>query len=193
MSASETVTRSPQAVELILSRASAVTLKEPGPTPEDLTTILRAGTRAPDHGKVQPWRFIVVSGEARERLGDLMVETAKARDPQLSEIELKRERDKIFRAPTIVVAGVKYAPSKIPAVEQHTAVAAACENMILVASALGYGTMWKTGAPAYDDTVKQFFGLEPSDAIVGFVYLGTTDVAPKSVRETKFDDVVTYL
>lgn len=193
MSASETIARSPEAVELILSRASAVTLKEPGPAPDDLKTILTAGTRAPDHGKVQPWRFIVVSGDARNRLGDLMVETAKARDPQLSEIELKRERDKIFRAPTIVVAGVKFAPSKIPAIEQQIAVAAACENMILCATALGYGTMWKTGAPAYDDNVKRFFGLEPADAIVGFVYLGTTDVAPKNVRETKFDDVVSYL
>jgi len=193
MSASDTATRMPEVVESIISRASAVTLKEPGPSADDLRLILRAGTRAPDHGKLQPWRFVVIEGSARDRLGDLMAERLKARMPNAEAIELKRERDKVFRAPTIVAVAAKITGEKIPAIEQQSATAAAAQNIILAAHALGYGTMWKTGDPAYDDVVKQFLGLEPADVVVGFVYLGTADVMPKNVRETKLDEVIIRL
>lgn len=180
------------ALETILSRASAVKLREPGPSPEDLRTILRAGTRAPDHGKLEPWRFVVFEGEGRERLAATMVATFRQRRPAAEEIELTREREKAFRAPTIVAVGVKISEGKIPAIEQQLACAAATQNMILAAHALGYGTMWKTGEPAYDATVKEFLGLDPDDAIVAFLYLGTPEVMPKSVRETKLDELVRH-
>jgi nitroreductase len=190
---SDTATRMPDVVDSIISRASAVTLKEPGPSADDLRLILKAGTRAPDHGKLQPWRFIVIEGSARDRLGDFMAGRLKARMPNAEEIELKRERDKVFRAPTIVAVAAKVIGEKIPAIEQHSATAAAAQNCILAAHALGYGTMWKTGDPAYDDEVKKFLGLEPADAIIGFLYLGTPDVMPKNVRETKLDEVISRL
>lgn len=182
--------RSPELIDAILSRASAITLKEPGPTPDDLQLILKAGTRAPDHGKLEPWRFTILEGDARDRFGDLMAETMKARNPAAEPIELEREKAKIFRAPTVVVVAAKITGSKIARVEQIAATAAATQNIILAAHALGYGTMWKTGAPAEDDTVKAALGLEPADEIVGFVYLGTPDAMPKAYRETKLDDVI---
>jgi nitroreductase len=194
MPASETARRVPEAVESLLSRASALTLKEPGPTADDLRLILTAATRAPDHGKLQPWRFIVLEGEARDRFGDVMAQTLRAREPDIADADVQRERNKVFRAPAIVVAGAHVvAHKKIPAFEQIVAVAAAVQNMILAAHALGYGTMWKTGEPAYDETVKTFFGFEPRDALLGFVYLGTTDAAPKEYRETAYDAVVRRL
>lgn len=155
---------------------------------------MRAATRAPDHGKLQPWRFTVVEGAARDRVADLFAERFRARHPDATEVDVQRERAKIYRAPTVIVAGMKVAlEHKIPVVEQHSAAAAAVENMILAASALGYGTMWKTGDPAYDDAVKVFFGLEATDAILGFVYVGTTEAAPKAPRETRFEDIVRWL
>jgi nitroreductase len=194
MAASEIVRPFPGALEAMLTRASAVTLKSPGPTPDDLRAILTAATRAPDHGKLQPWRFIVVEGSARDRFGDVMAQTFRARHPDASDADVARERDKVFRAPTIVTAGAKIVEhAKIPRFEQEVAVAAAVENLVLAAHALGYGTMWKTGAPAYDDAVKAFFGLEPHDAILGFIYLGTIDVAPKALRPTNYEEVVRWL
>jgi len=122
-----------------------------------------------------------------------MAERLKARMPNAEAIELKRERDKVFRAPTIVAVAAKITGEKIPAIEQQSATAAAAQNIVLAAHALGYGTMWKTGDPAYDDVVKRFLGLEPADVVVGFVYLGTADVMPKNVRETKLDEVISRL
>lgn len=193
MSASDTLPRSPELVETILSRASAVTLKDPGPSAEDLRLILKAGTRAPDHGKLQPWRFVVIEGRARERLGEVAAASLRARQPDVSDIELQREKDKQLRSPTIIAVGCKFQGEKIPAIEQQTATAAAAQNVLLAAHALGYGTMWKTGAPAYDDTVKALLGFAPADVIVGFIYVGTIDVMPKNARETKLDEVITHL
>lgn len=190
---SDTATRMPEVVDSIMSRASAVTLKDPGPTPDDLRLILKAGTRAPDHGKLQPWRFVVIEGAARDRLGDVMAAQLKAHKSDATDVDLKREKDKVFRAPTIVAIGAKITEGKIMAIEQQIAAAAATQNVILAAHALGYGTMWKTGDPAYDDVVKKFLGFEPGDAIVGFVYLGAADVMPKNYRETKLDEVITHL
>ena len=193
MSASETTVARDAALDVILNRASAVTLKAPGPSPDDLRTILRAGTRAPDHGKLEPWRFVVIEGSARDRLGDVMAASMKARNPAAEEIELKRERDKVFRAPTVVAVAVHYTGEKHPKIEQQCAVAAAAENMILAAVALGYGTMWKTGAPAYDPQVKALLGLQETDDLLGFLYFGTAEAMPKSERPTKFDEVVRWL
>ena len=191
MTATDGATRpSTDALSAMLSRASALTLKAPGPTAADLRTILTAATRAPDHGKLQPWRFVIIEGDARDRFGDVMAETLKRRQPEVSESELKREREKAFRAPTIVAAVAKIVDCKIPPIEQEYAVAAAVQNAILAAHALGYGTMWKSGAPAYDDAVKAFLGFEPRDAVVGFIYVGTTDAAPKTYRATMYDEVV---
>jgi nitroreductase len=158
----------------IEARSSAVRLGEPGPSPEHLARILEAGARAPDHGRLSPWRFIVIEGPAREKLGRALAELRGSKAPPASEQELAREREKPLRAPLIVAVAAKItAHEKVPEVEQLIAVGAAVENMLLAAQALGYGAMWKTGAPAYDPGVKKMLGLGPSDHIVAFLYLGT--------------------
>ena len=135
----------------------------------------------------------MIEGTARDRLGDVMAAQLKAHKADATDVDLKREKDKVFRAPTIVAIGAKITEGKIMAIEQQIAAAAATQNVILAAHALGYGTMWKTGDPAYDDVVKKFLGFEPGDAIVGFVYLGAADVMPKNYRETKLDEVISHL
>jgi nitroreductase len=182
------------AVDIILARCSALKLSDPGPTPEDLDTILAAGARAPDHGRLRPWRFVVVQGDARGRLGGILAHSLRTRDPSVTEPQLLREREKASRAPVIIVvaAAVQWQHAKIPATEQIIAVGAAVENMILIAHSLGYGTFWRTGPAAYDPIVKQGLGLATTDEIVSFLYLGTVSV-PGPLRKIDLTDLVTHL
>ena len=167
------------ALELLLGRDSALKLQEPGPGEKDLDVIFKSALRAPDHGRLRPWRFIVIANDKRERFGDLTAELLRARQPDATPEMLARERAKALRAPVIVVAAARIKPSdKIPEVEQIISAGAAAQNIMLAAHALGYGAMWRTGAPAYDPALKQALGLEPTDAIIGIIYLGTRSGGP---------------
>jgi nitroreductase len=167
-----------QAIDALLERRSAKTLSEPAPDEGALELLLQCASRAPDHGRLRPWRFIVIRGAARERLGELMAAQLRRKQPAASAESLQRERQKALRAPLIVVvAAVCNDAAKVPVIEQILAAGAAAENMMLAATALGFGAMWKTGDAAYDDAVKVALGLEARDAIVGFLYLGTAPAA----------------
>jgi nitroreductase len=161
-------------IEALDTRSSAARLSAPGPTPEHLELILRAAGRAPDHGRLKPWRLIVLEGQARERFAAAAAEAKRRRTPALTESQVTADRDKTLRSPTLIVVGcaVREHP-KVPEIEQVAATAAAAENLFLAAHGLGYGVMWKTGAAAYDPDVKAALGLEPGDHIVGIMHVGT--------------------
>lgn len=181
-------------IDALLKRRSAKTLADPAPDESALELLLECASRAPDHGRLRPWRYIVIRGAARERLGELMAGQLRRKLPAASPEALQRERQKALRAPLIVVVAAVCDPAaRIPAIEQILAAGAAAQNLMLAAPALGFGAMWKTGDPAYDDTVKAALGLEAADAIVGFVYLGTapTDAVPPPAR-AEWRDRVTY-
>jgi len=162
-----------EALELMLGRSSAPKLTDPAPTASELETILASAVRAPDHGRLRPWHFVVVPTDQRERLGEVLAESLRRREPDASPELLQREREKALRAPVIIVAAARVRHGhKIPVAEQLASAAAAAQNIMLTAHAQGYGAMWKTGAPAYDSYVKRALGLE-DDEIVGFLYLGT--------------------
>ena len=129
----------------IQTRTSALKLSAPGPTREHIEQIIHAGARAPDHGRLRPWRFVVLDGAAREKLGDAMAEVLRARIPQATPEQLAAERGKALRAPTLIAVAAHITKGKIPDVEQVAAASAAAQNMFLAAHALGYGVMWKTG------------------------------------------------
>jgi nitroreductase len=175
----------------IASRASALKLTDPGPTRAHLEQIMHAGVRAPDHGRLRPWRFVVLEGAARQKLGDAMARLSLAKFPQSTPEQLDSERRKVLRAPTIVVVAAHITQGKIPEVEQIAAVAAGVENMVLVAQALGYGAMWKTGAVAYDAQTKTMLGLSAQDHIVALLYLGTTAIAG-TATPASLDGIVTW-
>ena len=163
-----------QAIDLLLSRRSALTLAEPGPDGAALELLLSSAARAPDHGRLRPWRFIVIRGTARERFGRVLAEQLRRVRPASSPEALERERLKAFRAPLIiVVAAVKDPSSKVPRVEQLLSAGAAAQNILLAARALGFNAVWKTGGAAYDDAVKRALGLEPADALAAFLYVGS--------------------
>jgi nitroreductase len=162
------------ALELLLTRDSALRLEEPGPDETALDTIFRSALRAPDHGRLRPWRFVLIPRERRERFGEVLAESLLRRAPDAPAESLARERDKALRAPVIIVVAARLKPSdKIPEMEQIISAGAAAQNMMLAAHALGFGAMWRTGAPAYDASVKHALGLAANDLIIGFLYLGT--------------------
>jgi|SRR6185312_14497691 len=162
------------ALDLMLSRESAMKLEPPGPTQAELDRIFEVAVRAPDHGRLRPWRFVVIPTEARERFGEVMADAMRRRDPTASAEALQRERAKALRAPVIVAVAARVQKGhKIPEVEQIASASAAAQTIMLAAPAMGYGAMWKTGDPAYDSGVKQALGLQADDEIVGFLYLGT--------------------
>jgi len=167
------------AIEALTTRASPLALTEPGPDAAALATMLRAAARAPDHGKLKPWRFIVVAGSARNALGEVLADALRKREPALPESAMDKERGKPLRAPLIVVVAARLREHKsVPAVEQIIAAGAAAQNILVAAHALGFGGFWRTGNAAYDNEVKAGLGLHSTDAIVGFLYLGTPAAPP---------------
>ena len=143
--------------------------------------IFESAVRAPDHGRMRPWRFIVIKGDARGSFGDLLAGHLCRTKSSSTDEALQRERQKAFRAPMIVVVAAIVTPEgKIPAIEQILSAGAAAQNMLHAAFALGFNGMWKTGGPAYDEQVKEALGLHARDAIVGFLYLGTDPEGPGS-------------
>jgi nitroreductase len=180
------------AMKLLLERASAVKLQDPGPTQDELDTMLRGALRAPDHGRLRPWHFVVISGEERARFGQLLADALQAREPAATADTLERERQKALRAPVILVVAARIkSTDKIPEVEQIVSAGTAAEHIMLAAQAMGYGAMWRTGAPAYDARVKEGLRLQAGDAIIGIIYIGTPGAAPREMPRPELSDFVT--
>lgn len=163
-------------MELLLTRTSGVKLTEPAPTAADFEQMLQAAVRAPDHGRLRPWRFISIRDAGRESLGHLFAEATALNNPQTTPEALVREKEKALRAPLVVLVIARLATQpnvKVPEIEQMLSAGAAAQNILLAAHALGFAAVWKTGAAAYDSFVKERLGLAPNEQIVGFLYIGT--------------------
>jgi nitroreductase len=168
------------ALEAIFQRRSIARLSDPAPTERHLATILRAAAAAPDHLELRPLRLVILQGKAKDEFGTVLADAYVQRCAHYSTdpvpAKLEKERTKLGRAPlVIVVAASDTTEGRIPFSEQTSAAAAAAQNALLAATALGYGSMWRTGDPAYDPSVKTALGLKPDDEIVGFLYLGRTE------------------
>lgn len=171
------------ALTALHTRTSAPRLSHPAPPDAVLENIYQAALRAPDHGRLRPWRFVVVSGEGLDKLGRLFADVASADDPGLSQAEREAAYAKAQRAPVIVVAvaTVQKHP-KVPRLEQLMSTAAAVQNMSVATFAQGYGAVWRTGPLAYHPLVREAFGVSGEDEIVGFLYVGTVE------RQNRVDD-----
>lgn len=174
------------AIDALFTRASIgpAFLAGPGPEGEALRTILAAGTRAPDHGKLRHWRFLVIRGEARARLGEVFAEGLRRRDPSATPPMIEKEFARPLKAPLVVAVAARIDKEhpKIPEVEQLLSAGAAVENMLLAAHALGFGAKWLTGEPAYDPYVWAALGLAPGERLIGFVHVGTATAGPPPMR-----------
>jgi len=161
--------------DAIASRSTAKSLTGPGPTPAQFARLVEAAGRAPDHGRLKPWRFIAVDGADRETFANAVAQARRDQIPNFTDEQMELEREKIRRSPSIVVAGcvVRKDIPKVPEIEQVIAVGAAVENLLLAAADLGLGVMWKTGPAAYNARVKASVGLAADDHIVAILHLGT--------------------
>jgi len=173
------------AVEAMLTRNSvpARLLREPAPEGKDLEAILETAMRAPDHASLRPWRFLIIRGDARQRLGEVFADALCRRDPLADNTMREKELGRPLRSPLIVAvcAEVIEGNPKVPVVEQIVTVGAAAQNMLNAAHAMGYAAIMLTGKNAHDPHVKRALGLQPKDEIVGFLYFGTPDgdIRPK--------------
>ncbi len=166
-----------ETLELLLTRRSvkAMMLAEPGPTPDQLTTILTAAARVPDHKKLVPWRFIVFEGEARASFGRVLIEACAAEEKEPpSAARLEIERTRLLRAPTVVAVISSATPNPgAPEWEQVLSCGAACQNLCLAANAMGFGTCWITEWYAYSSGVRSALDLAGNEKVAGFIYIGT--------------------
>ena len=179
-------------LDALLSRVSVGALGEPGPDASAVRTIIEAALRAPDHGKLRPWRFIVIRGEARERLGELFARALAARDPAAAPGAVEKERGKPLRAPVVIAVVVRVQPGhKIPEVEQLLSAGAATMNMLNAIHALGFGGVLLTGGAAYDPSIHAALGLAETERLVGFVNVGTPTGSPPAVTRPDAADYVT--
>ena len=180
-----------KALEALHARTSSPRIGEPAPDEEQLDSIFKAALRAADHGLLRPWRFLTIRGEARSRLGDLILQAALEENPDLSEAQQEKLRNKPLRAPLVIVTISSPKPHpKVPEFEQDLSAAAATQNMINAAYAVGVGAMWRSGSPAFQDTVKRGLGLEPHEKIIGFLYLGTLSGPAKPRPNVDYSDLV---
>jgi nitroreductase len=181
------------ALDLLLKRESAMKLASPGPTPQELDRIFASAVRAPDHGRLRPWHFVVIDEAQRGAFGDLLVESLRRHQPDAPAEMLRREREKAFRSPCIVAVAAKVKRGhKIPEIEQLGSGFAAAQTVLLAANALGYGAVWKTGGAAYDPAVKAALGLAEDDDIMGFLYIGTEVGSPSTIPRPDAKDFVTH-
>jgi nitroreductase len=197
--ATEQATTPERAVlEAIHNRRSPTKFRPEPPPKELIEQLLEAAIRAPNHYLNEPWRFFVVAGEARQRLGEVFAEVARSKlaDPTTPQgrSALERERQKPLRAPVIIaVATVRTEQARALEIEDIEATAAAVENILLAAPALGLGAYWRTGDAAYDPKTKEFFGLRPQDHLASFLYVGYPETWGPVTPRTGIADKTTWL
>lgn len=163
---------------------------EPGPDAAQLRTILEAAIRVPDHGKLNPWRFVVVGSDQRQRLAAVLTGAYLAGKPEAGRLEIEAMEQFAHQAPTLIVAmSVPVADSKIPLWEQQLSVGAACMNLLTAAHASGFVGGWLTGWPAYSDAVRNAFG-SPGERIAGFIFIGSPGRALEERPRPDYDKIV---
>jgi nitroreductase len=182
----------PKTLDLLLARrsGSAKAMKEPGPSKKQIADILKAGSRAPDHGKLFPWRFILFEGKGRERAGDILAEVVEAEGERAKQVE--EERGRFLRAPLVIgVISSARELHKIPVWEQELSAGAVCQNILVAATALGFVGNWLTEWYAYHPVVKQRLGLNAGERVAGFVYIGTSKEELEERPRPDMDKIVT--
>ncbi len=186
---------SQDALDLLLTRRSVkpAAMVEPGPTTEQLNTILTAASRVPDHKKLAPWRFVVFEGEARAEFGRVLVKACLAEDKDTpSAVRLETEHSRLLRAPTVVAVISRHIPNPgAPEWEQLLSCGAACFNLCLAANALGFGTAWLTEWYSYSPAVRAALGVAPTERIAGFIYIGTARERQADRERPALADIVT--
>lgn len=182
-------------LELLATRRSVSTkdMIEPGPSPEQVQTLLKAGHRVPDHGKLGPWRFVVFEGQARAQFGQKLADIYAEENPECKEKKLNQQAEVFTRAPVVIaVISTVDKHSKIREWEQVLSAGAACQNMLIAATAMGFGAQWLTEWYSYSDKVKALLGMEPDHQVAGFLYFGSFENPPEDRKRPNLEERVQY-
>lgn len=188
-------TPNPAALDFLLTRRSrpAKTLTTPVPDREALAPLLEAALRTPDHGKLEPWRLVVLEKTALRRLGDAV--GARAAALGLDEIQTGKGRNQ-FDTGNLAIAVIEspIPAEKVPAIEQTYSAGAVCLALLNAALAAGWGANWLSGWPSHDpDFLQQSMGLAPHERLAGLIHIGTETAVPPERPRPNIEDKVTWV
>jgi nitroreductase len=173
------------ALELLAKRAStsSKSISGVGPNPAQLEQLLQLAMRVPDHGRLAPWRFLVITGKRRADLSALLVQTRLADEPSLDDAALLKDRQRFLHAPMIITVVARVIKKhKIPEVEQRMSAGAVCMQLLNAAFAMGFAAQWLTGWAAYDPEILDALGIGEDEEITGFIHLGQGEPGAERAR-----------
>lgn len=184
-----------EAISAIMGRRTTPPFKlvEPGPDEAALEQIIAAAVAAPDHGRLKPWRFIAVRGAARAKLGQMIADALSAEDPAMGEAQRAKYLETPQKAPLVLIVAAILQPNhpKIPEFEQIAAAAAATQNLLVAAHAMGFASKWASGKPVFSAGVKRGLGLAEKDQVMAVLYIGTPgEEVPIGPRQAPADALI---
>ena len=182
-----------QALQLLKTRRSVLSknLTAPGPDKQQLQTILEIATRVPDHRKLEPWRFIIIEGENRKKLGEMFCKI-KLGDLELTHDQIIAEQNRYTHAPLVIVVVFSPVEHKTPVFEQLLSCGAVCQNINLASSALGFASQWVTNWCSFDKHAQNELGLQAQESIAGFFHIGTAQCTPNDRQRPDLKQKVSY-
>jgi nitroreductase len=173
--------------------ASAKAMTGPGPVNAQVQELLEIAVRVPDHGKLAPWRFVVIEGSARRNIGQGFAEIWAEQHPEHGADILAFQRGLFERAPLVIaVVSTAAQHEKIPIWEQQMSAAAVCYNLVLGAIAMGFAAQWQTDWVAYDEAAKAVMGVSAAEKIAGLIYIGQSTVPLEERPRPDISKLVTY-
>lgn len=188
-----------ECLKLLHNRRSAAPLYlgEPGPNAGMLRHLLTVAMRVPDHGRLEPWRFIVLQGEARIEAGQQLAAIYKAENPDedldKQEKQIAKITGPLSTAPVTVIVVSRADPeARKPEWEQVLSAGAVCMNLLVAATFAGFSGVWLTGWAAYNQAAKQALGILPHERVAGILHIGTEREKQKDRPRPEFDDMVTW-
>ncbi len=184
-----------ETMKTLLSRRSISKLGNPHPSKDDMHDVYQAALRAPDHSWLRPWKFIEITGDARNKLASAFVNASK----KIEELDDEKEK-KItalpLRAPMIivVVANINYDKPNVPRLEQIQSTAAAAQNILLALHDKGFGAYWRTGkySSERNEHISNELSLDKNSEVLGYLYVGTPEVESPKIPELQNEDFVSY-
>ena len=183
-----------ETIELLKKRRSVapIALSGPGPSAQELETLLQVASRVPDHGKLAPFRFIIFAGDARMAACQIIADQLKADQPDIDPSRLELERKRLALAPLVVGVISRAGPHvKIPEWEQVLSAGAVCMNLVVAANAMGFAASWLTQWYAYDSRITARFGVAENEKVAGFIHIGHASGTPEDRVRPVLADIVT--
>ncbi|WP_109123946.1 nitroreductase [Dyella sp. C11] len=166
-------------------------LGAPGPDAATLKAMLEASIRVPDHGKLEPFRLLLIQGDDKLAFGQKLAELSLRVNPHMTDSKREKDRTRYDFAPLVVVVIARTDDeSKVPVIEQQLTAGCVAYNLLLAAEAMGFGAQWLTGWAAYDREAAAIMGLKDNEQVIGFVHIGTSQIDVPDRERPRLADVV---